>query len=471
MTAFRIVLALLAGLCFSLTPKEPHRPPAAPNVVFILADDLGWADLGCYGNPFNRTPNIDSLARQGLRFTQAYAAAPVCSPSRAAILTGKHPARLHLTNFLVGDRVDSLSPLRPARWRPYLPPAEVTMAEWLRGQGYATGLVGKWHLGGSGPSHGDSLAPWSQGFDYTRMIGYNGLDYYRYGIFEDGYQTEFRDKGTQYLTDKLTDYAVQFLEKNQRRPFFLYLTYSAPHIILVPRGDKLNHYLYKYEKFGGRYNPYYGAVVESLDDGVGRVLQTLRRLGLDENTLVVFTSDNGGVGLPELGPTPTSNAPLRSWKGHVYEGGIRVPLIFRWKGRLPQNQTRDAVVTGTDFLPTFADLLGLPPQPAPDGKSFAAVLAPNAAPFDRGPIFWHYPHFSNQLGRPAGAVREGDFKLIEWYETGKTELFNVKADVSEKTDLSAKNPEKARRLRHLLQTWRQAVGANMPEPNPAYTRR
>jgi arylsulfatase A-like enzyme len=458
-------LLLLASLAVSLTP--PPRPKATPpNVVFILADDLGWADLGCYGNPFNRTPHLDSLALQGLRFTQAYAAAPVCSPSRAAILTGKHPARLHLTNFLVGERVDSASRLAPAPWTKYLPSAEVTMAEWLRAQGYATGMVGKWHLGGP-----DSLAPWGQGFDYTRVIGYNGLDYYRYGIFEDNYQTEFRDKGTTYLTDKLTDYAVEFLEKSREgrgdsRPFFLYLTYSAPHIILVPRGDKLNHYLYKYEKFGGRYNPYYGAVVESLDDGVGRVMKKLRDLGLDENTLVVFTSDNGGVGLPELGPTPTSNAPLRSWKGHLYEGGIRVPLIFRWKGRLPENETRDAVVTGTDFLPTFAELLGLPPQPAPDGRSFATVLNPSPAAFERGPVFWHYPHFSNQLSRPAAAVRVGDFKLIEFYETGKTELYNLRTDPSETTDLTRAQPGKSKELRARLDLWRRGIGANLPVPNP-----
>lgn len=462
-------LLLVNSLAVWSTP--PRRPQATPpNVVFILADDLGWADLGCYGNPFNRTPHLDSLARLGLRFTQAYAAAPVCSPSRAAILTGKHPARLRLTNFLVGERVDSASRLAPAPWTKYLPSAEVTMAEWLKQHGYTTGMVGKWHLGGAGPSQGDSLAPWGQGFEYTRMIGKNGLDYYHYGIFEDSHQREFVDDGTHYLTDKLTDYAVDFLEKNKEqrgdaRPFFLYLAYSAPHIILTPRGDKLNPYLFKYEKFGGRFNPYYGAVLESLDDGVGRVLAKLRELNLDDNTLVVFTSDNGGVGLPELGPTPTNNAPLRSWKGHVYEGGIRVPLILRWKGRLPENETRDAVVTGTDFLPTFAALLGLPPQPAPDGRSFASVLAANPARFERGPVFWHYPHFSNQLGRPAAAVRLGDFKLVEFYETGKTELYNLRTDVSETTDLTRNQPAKSKELRARLDAWRRTVNANMPEPN------
>lgn len=463
MKSFVALFGLAWLLAFTPKPRPVRQSaaPTRPNVVFILADDLGWADLGCYGNPFNRTPNLDSLALRGLRFTQAYAAAPVCSPSRAAILTGKHPARLHLTNFLVGERVDSASRLAPAPWTKYLPSAEVTMAEWLRAQGYATGMVGKWHLGGA-----DSLAPWGQGFDHARLIGRNGLDYYRYGIYEDNYQTEFRDNGTHYLTDKLTDYAVEFLEKNRERPFFLYLTYSAPHIALVPRGDKLNHYLFKYEKFGGRYNPYYGAVVESLDDGVGRVMAKLRDLGLDENTLVVFTSDNGGVGLPELGPTPTNNAPLRSWKGHLYEGGIRVPLIMRWKGRVPEGETRDAVVTGTDFLPTFADLLGLPPQPAPDGRSFAAVLRPNPAPFERGPVFWHYPHFSNQMSRPAAAVRVGDFKLIEFYETGKTELYNLKTDLSETADLTRSQPGKSKELRARLDLWRRSIGANLPVPNP-----
>ena len=463
---FPALLFRLSVLSFSSkrpTPVAPSVPP--PNVVFILADDLGWADLGCYGNPYNRTPHLDSLARRGVRFTQAYAAAPVCSPSRVAILTGKHPARLHLTNFLVGERRDSASRLAPARWRKYLPASEVTMAELLRQQGYATGMVGKWHLGGA-----DTLNPTAQGFDYERQIGRNGLDYYRYSITANN-RAIFTDTGTVYLTDRLTDYALDFLDQNRQRPFFLYLTYSAPHVTLVPRGDKLNHYLMKYEKYGGKYNPSYGAMIESLDDGVGRVLKKLADLGLRENTLVVFTSDNGGVGLSELGPTPTSNAPLRSWKGHMYEGGIRVPLVMAWPGQLPANTTQTAYLTGTDFLPTLADVLGLTPLPLNlDGKSFYPLLSGKGT-YQRGPIFWHYPHFSNQLGRPAAAVRDGDYKLIEHYETGRLELYNLASDLSEQHDLARQLPQKTKELYARLVQWRKNVNANMPEPNPLVVKR
>lgn len=431
-----------------------------PNIVLIVADDLGYTDLSCYGHKRHRTPFIDSLARHGIRFTQAYAASPVCSPSRAALLTGKHPARLQLTNFLVGMRTDSLSSIDPAPWRPYLPGSEITLAERLRTLGYQTGLVGKWHLGGA-----DSLAPWSQGFNFTRMIGRNGLDYYNYGIYEDSYQKEFTDNGRTYLTDKLTDYAVDFIRQAEgQKPFFLYLTYSAPHIMIVPRPDKLNKYLMNYNKWGEDYNPYYAAMLESLDDGVGRVMAMLKERGLTKNTLVIFTSDNGGVGLPELGPTPTNLAPLRKWKGHVYEGGIRVPLVMSWPGQLPQNQTAASYVINTDLTPTLLDLLGqpVPARETPDGRSFRPLLINPTTAFDRGAIFWHYPHFSNQLGRPAGAIRVGDWKLVETYETGQRELFNLRNDLSEAHDLSQSNKAKTAELAWLLTNWRKEVGASMP---------
>jgi arylsulfatase A len=241
----------LALLLFLLvTPAAAQRP----NIVFILADDLGYSDLGAYGNPFNETPRIDSLARMGMRFTQAYVASPVCSPSRAAIMTGRHPARLHLTNFLVGLRTDTTSNLDPAPFQHYLAPGETTLAEMLRDQGYNTGIVGKWHLGGA-----DSVSAHTQGFDNDRIIAKNGLDYYNYSISSRG-ETVFEDDGTHYITDKLTDYAVEFIEQQSAdTPFFLYVPYSAPHVLIVPRGDKLRPYLFKYNQFGGRYNPYYAA--------------------------------------------------------------------------------------------------------------------------------------------------------------------------------------------------------------------
>ena len=278
--------------------------------------------MGCYGNKFNETPNIDKLAQSGIRFSQAYAACPVCSPTRASIMTGRYPARLQLTNYIKGERTDEKSPVLPARWKPYLEARETTIAELFKTKGYTTGMVGKWHLG----NH-DSIAPWNQGFDYSRMIGKNGLDYYNYSVYIDSYNKEFADSGNIYLIDKLTDYGVEFIRNNSGKPFFLYLAYSAPHVFIIPRGDKLRKYFVKYGTTDEKFNPYYSAMLESLDDGVGKIMKTLEEKGLLENTMVVFTSDNGGLGLDELGPTPTSNSPLRKWKGHIYEGGIRVPAI------------------------------------------------------------------------------------------------------------------------------------------------
>jgi arylsulfatase A-like enzyme len=434
-----------------------------PNIVFILTDDLGYFDLGCYGNPYNKTPNIDQLAREGLKFAQAYVASPVCSPSRAAILTSKHPARLHLTNFLVGNRMDSASRVLPAKWRPYLPGTEVTLAEHLRADGYRTGIVGKWHLG-----YTDSTNAVAQGFDFDRVIGKNGLDYYNYGITS-GNKMIFQDTGTYYLTDRLTDYSLEFIKGNKDEPFFLFLAYSVPHVLIVPRSDKLRSYFFEYNKHSGKYNPYYAAMLESLDDGVGRILETLSRLGLDDKTIVVFTSDNGGVGLPELGPTPTNMEPLRAWKGHVHEGGIRIPLIIKWPGKIKAGSTTNNYITGTDYLPTFMEILGKKIPSALDGKSFLSSLYHPDVYADRGPIFWHYPHFSNQEGRPAGAVRLGDFKLIENYETGEITLYNLRVDVSEQHDLSKSLPKKKEELFSIFTKWKNDTHANMPRPNPNYS--
>ncbi len=431
-----------------------------PNIIFILADDLAQADLGCYGNPFNETPNIDRLAKRGIKFTQTYSASPVCSPSRASILTGKHPARLQLTNFLVGERTDSLSPVLPATFKKSLPPSEITLAERFKTMGYQTGFVGKWHLASVAA---DSLAPWGQGFDYARSIGQNGLDYYNYTISENSFKKVFKDTGTVYMTDKLTQYALDFVKSaDANQPFFLYLCYSAPHVFLVPRGDKVSKYLKKYEEHNGKYNPYYAAMIESMDDGVGQLMALLKTQGLDENTLVVFTSDNGGVGLPELGPVPTSAGNLRKWKGHSYEGGIRVPTIISWPKQVAQNQTSNAYFINTDYTPTFMEMLGEKTEALPDAQSFYGLLLNPTMQYQRGAIYWHYPHFSNQMGRPRGAVREGDWKLIKNYETNKIELYNLANDESETTDLSKKNSKKAKEMHNKLLDWLKSVNANMP---------
>lgn len=462
-----LVVSLIGPFVTSVNPFC-YGQEQKPNIVFILADDMGWKDLGCYGNRFTETPNIDALAGNGIRFTQGYAACPVSSPTRASIMTGKYPARLQLTNFIAGNRTDPASPVLPAPWKPYLEAQEITVAELLKQKGYSTGMVGKWHLGGH-----DSIAPWNQGFDFTRMIGKNGLDYYNYSVYLDSYKNEFVDKGTEYLTDKLTEYGVEFISNNKGNPFFLYLAYSAPHVVIVPRPDKLMKYFRKYGQSEEKFNPYYSAMVESLDDGVGRIVAALKQEGLLENTLIIFTSDNGGLGLDELGPTPTSNLPLRKWKGHVYEGGIRVPAIISWHGKIKPDITSGEYFCSTDYLPTICEITGISNLPANiDGKSILPLLLNQLKGNEtERPLFWHYPHFSNQLGRPAGAVRLGDFKLVENYETGAVELYNLREDISESADLSEKMVQKTRELHQLLSEWRKSLNAQMPVGNNGFHRR
>jgi arylsulfatase A-like enzyme len=326
-------------------------------------------------------------------------------------------------------------------------------------------MVGKWHLGGQ-----DSIAPWSQGFDYSRMIGKNGLDYYNYSIYLDSYKNEFTDHGTEYLTDKLTDYGVEFIEKNKKKPFFLYLAYSAPHVGIIPRGDKLMKYFFKYGNSEEKFNPYYAAMIESLDEGVGKVIEALKKNGLDKNTLIIFTSDNGGLGLDELGPTPTSMLPLRKWKGHVYEGGIRVPAIISWMGRIKQGLTSDFIYSSVDYLPTLCAIAGIKSLPEDvDGISILEeIMEPGSETFAERPFYWHYPHFSNQLGRPAGAVRYGKYKLVELYESDKLELYNLEEDISESNDLSEQMPGKTDEMHKMLVNWRRSADAQMPLPNPDY---
>jgi arylsulfatase A-like enzyme len=383
-------------------------------------------------------------------------------------MTGKYPARMQLTNYIKGERTDKDSPVLPAKWKPYLEGSETTLPELLKTKGYTTGMVGKWHLGNA-----EGQSPWDQGFDYSRMIGKNGLDYYNYSIFLDSYDNEFTDTGKEYLTDKLTEYGVEFIQKNNsEKPFFLYLAYSAPHVFIVPRGDKLRKYFFKYGQSDEKFNPYYAAMIESLDDGVGMIMKTLQDKGLLENTIVIFTSDNGGLGLDELGPTPTNLAPLRKWKGHIYEGGTRIPAIISWPGKIEKGKISDNYFSTIDYLPTFRELTSIKTLPENvDGKSILPlIMQPEKVQDTERPLFWHYPHFSNQLGRPAGSVRVGDFKLVELYETGTLELYNLKTDISESNDLSKEMKGKTQEMHKMLNDWRKSVNAQMPVPNPDYNK-
>ena len=411
-----------------------------PNIVLILADDLGVNDLGCYGRKDHSTPHLDRLASEGLRFTSAYAAAPVCSPSRAALLTGRHPARLHLTTFLPG-RPDRLSQrlLHPAI-RMELPLEERTLAEILKEAGYVSACIGKWHLGGAG------FGPLQQGFDVASAGRAN--------------TTPSETEGGKGEYD-LTARAEAFITENRDRHFFLYLAHNNPHIPLAARTDLI-------ERNRNAFNPLYAAVVETLDDSVGLLLGRIDSLGLRRDTLVIFTSDNGGLHVPELrDDPPTHNTPFRAGKGFLYEGGLRVPMIMRWPGRVPSGKTEAQPVINADLMPTLLELAGLRVPAGLDSQSIAGRLAGRPSRHVRT-LFWHYPHYSNQGSRPAGAVREGDWKLIENYEDGSLELYNLAADEGEKENLAARDPARCAAMRKKLADWRASVGAQENVPNPDF---
>jgi len=411
-----------------------------PNVVFILADDLGVNDLGCYGRTEHRTPHLDRLAAEGMRFTSAYCAQPICSPSRAAILTGRTPARLHLTTYLPGRPDCTAQKLLHPVIQQQLPLAEKTLAERLRERGYATACIGKWHLGGQG------FGPTEQGFDFVHAGKANTTP-----SDSEGGKGEF----------DLTAAAEKFIETNRARPFFLYLPHNTPHINYTARPALV-------AKHAGAFEPVYAALIESMDASVGRLLAKLDALGLREHTLVIFTSDNGGLHVPEAAHARTThNAPFRAGKGYLYEGGLRIPLIVRWPGKVPAGRVVDTPVINTDWLPTLLELAGGKAERGLDGVSLEPLLL-GQKPTKPRSFAWHFPHYTNQGGRPGGAIRDGDWKLIEHYEDGRRELYNLTDDPGELTDLAAQRPQLAAGLGVKLGAWRVTVGAQTNAPNPAF---
>lgn len=446
-------------VCILVTAVSFAHAADKPNVVLIVIDDLGRNDLGCYGSKFFRTPQIDKLATEGVLFSDAYAACPVCSPSRAALLTGKHPARLHLTDWLPGraDRPDQR--LARPKIKQQLPLEETTLAELFQAAGYVTGHIGKWHLGGA------DFGPEKQGFASNIGGGVWGTP--------PSYFAPFKLPGLEqapegeYLTDRLATEAEKFIDAHQKESFFLYLAHYAVHTPMVAKPDLVNNY-----PAGGppkqQGNQTYAAMVESMDASVGRVMAKLADLGLRKNTIVVFTSDNGGLATTEGPNTPaTMNSPLREGKGWLYEGGIRAPLLIAG-GEFKAGKT-DVPVSGADVFATLAEACQLQ-VPVHDGRSVLAALRGEAVVpelRDR-PLFWHYPHYANQGGRPGGAIRHKEWKLIEFYETGRRELFNIKNDSGEGRNVAEENPAVVEQLAKSLDDWRKDVGAQMPTPNPDY---
>ncbi len=474
---FRLVIALLACLAVMASDSVVAAPP---NIVFFLADDLGQRDLVCYGSRFYETPHLDRLAREGAKFTDAYAACPVCSPTRASIMSGQWPQRLGITDYIG-------APLKPEDWErntkllpaPYTDRLALdtpTLAKSLKTAGYATFFAGKWHLGPAG------WWPEQQGFDFN----FGGID--RGGPY--GGNKYFSPYGNprlidgppgEHLPDRLATETAKFIEAHKERPFFAYFSFYDVHTPLMARADLRKKYEEKRQQLGlvaqwGREHQrdvrlvqehaVYAAMVEAMDRAVGKVLAKLDELKLTENTLVIFTSDNGGLSTSE--GWPTSNVPLRGGKGWMYEGGIREPLLVRWPAVVKPGRVIDTPVSSPDFFPTLLDVTASKPQPGQilDGVSLLPLLRGES--LVERPLFWHYPHYGNQGGAPGAAIRRGNWKLIEWFEDSHVELFNLAADLSEETDLVERQPQRVAKLMDELHAWQKEVGAKFPILNPNY---
>lgn len=517
-----ILKKLLVFTFISMGTLLQAQQPKKMNVIFFLVDDLGWSDVACNNpNTFYETPQIDQFAKEGVRFTNGYAACHVCSPTRASIMTGKYPARIQLTDWLPGRKDYPFQQLKNAVVKQQLPFEEKTLAETFRDNGYHTAMFGKWHLGE------DSSSPLQHGFEY-RVTEWNKgwpLTYY----------SPYKLKGLEgpdgeYLTDRLTNEAISYIEKNKNAPFFIYLSHFAVHDPIEGRADLVKKYQNKLKSWTWNVPPYtlegnpdtthpfsrteldelikdkayegysllpgrivkikqrqdnvqFAAMVESVDQSLGRILSKLKELGLDENTIVVFVSDNGGMSGANFGrpnkkfPAADvdkefsgSNLPLRGAKGWFYEGGIRVPMIIKWPGHGQPGAVSDVPVISTDFYPSLLKMAGLPAAPRQhvDGTDITPLIN-GKTKLKRKALYWHFPHYSNHgLQSPGGAIRYGKYKLLEYFEKGTVQLFDLEADPYEQNDLGRSMPGKVKKLKKMLHTWRKKVNAaNMP-PNPGY---
>jgi len=424
-----------------------------PNIIFILADDLGWAELGCYGNTFNETPNLDRLAKQGMRFTDAYATAPVCSPYRAALMTGQYPARVGITDYL-----------RPNDEK-HLSTQYVTLAEALKNTGYATGIIGKWHLTGYANHGAEEFPPALHGFDeaiVSENRGIGGGSYFHPYHFNREIQK--RLPGREYLVERCNMETVEFIERHKNGPFFLYLSHYAVHTRLNGKPELVAKFENKPGAGKGpkarRNNPHLAAQLKSIDEGLGVIVNKLDELGLRDETVLVFSGDNGGE------DRVTSNAPLRAGKSTLYEGGIRIPLIVCYPKAVPAGTVCKTPTSNIDLYPTLCQFASVRPDSKQhiDGVSLFPVLKNPRAQLKRDTLYWHYPlskpHFLG--GHSSGAVRKGDWKFVEYFDADRKELYNLADDISEKNNLAGKNPEKVAELQGLLKAWRKDVGAKIP---------
>ena len=448
-----VATVLSATMAFGLMAQTPAQTENRPNIIFLLLDDMGYADVGAYGNTYHRTPHIDRLAKEGMRFTDSYAAAPNCSPTRASILTGRWPARLGLTQYLPGNVLPHAKLLQ-AELPLGLPLDETVIAEPLGAAGYATACVGKWHLGG-----GEYL-PEKRGFDESFASGHLG-----------SHRTMFaphkwlKVPGAQagdYLTDKLTAAAERFIEENRSNPFFLYMSYYAVHGPIQAKQSLIDSYAGRTDPTN-RNHAVYAAMVEGVDRSVGRLLALLERHGLASNTAIFFFSDNGGV------PSRAFNGGFRSGKGYVWEGGIREPLLVRWPGVVQAGSVEDTPVSSIDFYPTLLEMTAAEDSEGHtvDGTSLVPLLKQTGG-LERDTLYWHYPHYSNAGSAPTAAIRKGAWKLLEFYEDSHVELYDLSTDPAESKDLSSVEKKRAEAMQQELAAWRASVNAKMPQPNPNF---
>jgi arylsulfatase A len=440
------------GLSFNNNCSTEKRKP---NVLLILADDFGWRQLGCYGSTFYKSPNIDKLASEGMRFTDAYAACPVCSPTRAAIMTGKYPGRLHVTDFIPGGRYDNEKLTMP-QWQKFLPLEEKTIAEVLKEHGYATAAFGKWHLSiTKKPPESEPYNPGKQGFN-------------EYFVTYKPTRDQDPEKDA-HNVEAITSRSLDFMEQNKDNPFFLYVSHNTIHDPLREKKELIEKYKANPQSSEPENNPVIGAMIETLDKSCDRLLAKLKELDLENDTIVIWASDNGGLKKDAL------QTPLRGGKAQLYEGGIRVPFMIRWPGKIKPQTECPEPTSSVDIFPTVMDMLGIDSGLIFDGASILPVLT-GSSTLNREAIYWHYPHYHGAGVAPSSAIRAGDYKLIELHEQtllnepGQVELYNLKEDISETKNLAEEIPEKTRELRDMLNNWKTQAGVQMPTVNTNYSK-
>jgi len=460
------IIFLIAVAVFSqfYAPKmATAQSSPLPNIIVFLVDDLGWADLNCYGSDLHETPNIDKLARMGVRFTHAYSASTVCSPSRAAIMTGKYPARLNITDWISGS-INKYGKVQVPDWQKFLPLEEETLAEYLNDKGYSTGHIGKWHLGEDTiyyPQHQGfdvNIAGYSKGSPPSYFYPYERQNHNPIPYLEGGEEGE-------YLTDRLTKEALHFIKKQASKPFFLNFDHYSVHTPIQAKEEQRQYYESKIQEGMTHQNAKYAAMVHSTDESMGRIMELLDSLEIMSNTMIIFTSDNGGLILRNI----TSNAPLRSGKGSPYEGGTRVPMIIKPAHESSLGFESEEPVISMDIFATIRDLLEEGSQVVyEDGYSLLPLLEAEGNSLKREALYWHYPHHHQGGSAPHSAIRMGNYKLIEFYEKDEHELYHLVVDIGESQNLVHQQSEISKDLYQQLKKWKVEVGAQLPTLNPHY---